>query len=76
MDMPSETIRELDHRHADGIDVSLLWDPNSDTVSIEVRDERRGESMRFEIDPAEAHAAFQHPYAYAGAGSVPELVRN
>lgn len=75
MDMTSETLRELDHRHGDGIDVSLLWDPASERVFIDVRDERLGESLRFEVEPAEAHAAFLHPFAYAGS-DTPVLARS
>jgi hypothetical protein len=57
--------RELDHRVNDGIDVTLRWDPLTNGVSIVVRDDRRGGSMAFDVDPADALCAFHHPYAYA-----------
>jgi hypothetical protein len=58
-------IRELDHRKNDGIDVRLLWHSITNHVSIAVVDERSGEVMAFEIDAADALAAFHHPFAYA-----------
>jgi hypothetical protein len=61
---PSITIRELDHRISDGIDVTLLWDPLTDRVFVAVYDERYGESFQLQVDPAEALDAFRHPYAY------------
>jgi YD repeat-containing protein len=66
MDTPlSPAIRELDHRHADGIDVRLLWNPQTNRVSVAVRDERSGESLAFSVDGADALAAFHHPYCHA-----------
>ena len=58
-------IRELDHRTSDGIDVTLLWSSDSDRVWIALRDDRFGEALELEVDPAQALAAFHHPYAYA-----------
>jgi hypothetical protein len=58
-------VRELDHRHSDGVDVFLLWDARSDQVSITLTDERSGESLAFAVDPSEALSAFHHPYSYA-----------
>lgn len=59
-------VRELDQRSNDGIDVRLLWSPDSDRVWIDVRDGRLGGSFRVEVEPGDALAAFRHPYAYAG----------
>jgi hypothetical protein len=59
------SVRELDHRTSDGIDVALRWDPPTDGVSVVVRDDRLGESLAFEVDPTDALRAFHHPYAYA-----------
>jgi hypothetical protein len=67
-------IRELDHRNGDGIDVTLLWDPRTDTVSLAVIDERTGEVLTFAVDGAQALAAFHHPYAHAPRSpAVPQL---
>jgi hypothetical protein len=54
--------RELDHRSADGIDVTLLWDPWTDSVMVAVVDDN--ESFRIAVDASEALEAFRHPYAY------------
>ena len=57
-------IRELDRRRTGRIDVCLLWDSLADRVLVSVTDEHAGESLRFEVDPADALEAFRHPYAY------------
>lgn len=36
------TLRELDRRTGDGVDVSLLWDPRTKGVSVAVTDTRQG----------------------------------
>ena len=59
------SVRELDHRTSDGIDVTLRWDPLTNRISVVVRDDRLGESLTFGVDPADASCAFDHPYAYA-----------
>jgi hypothetical protein len=58
-------VRELDRRTNDGIDVRLLWNPRRNRVSVAVKDERSGESFEFEVDSANALAAFHHPFAQA-----------
>lgn len=60
--------RELDHRDGDGYDVTLLWQPGTDRVSVAVIHERTGEVLMYDVDPADAMAAFHHPYAYAPSG--------
>jgi hypothetical protein len=41
--IPGPSIRELDHRSSDGIEVRLLWNSLTDLVSVVVADERTGE---------------------------------
>jgi hypothetical protein len=57
--------RELDRRTADGIEIRLLWNPGSDTVSIAVWDHRDDEGFDLEVERDQALHAFHHPYAYA-----------
>jgi hypothetical protein len=57
--------RELDRRSNYGFDVMLLWDPETNGVSVAVEDQRYGFSLSFQVDPADALDAFQHPFAYA-----------
>jgi hypothetical protein len=62
----SHPLRELDHRHSDGIDVHLLWDSSDGRVLVAVSDTKTG--ARFSVDvPAHARPldVFHHPYAYA-----------
>jgi hypothetical protein len=62
---PPGRIRELDRRQCHGLDVRLVWELRTNTISVIVEDERSGESMAFEVAGADALAAFHHPYAYA-----------
>jgi hypothetical protein len=57
--------RELDHRSNDGIEVTLLWSPQTNRVWISVADDRRGDWFEQDVDPSDALDAFHHPYAYA-----------
>jgi hypothetical protein len=62
--------RELAHREGDGLEVTLLWQPANDELTVCVCDQRRG--AYFEIHP-ECSAAldvFYHPYSYAAAAAV------
>lgn len=58
-------VRELDFRTSDGIDVWLLWNQQTNHVSIALDDRHLGTSVLFEVDGADALHAFHHPYAYA-----------
>jgi hypothetical protein len=58
-------VRELDRRSNEGIDVTLLWDPQTDCVFVAVEDSRRGECFRIDVAAADALDAFHHPYVYA-----------
>jgi hypothetical protein len=59
------TLRELAHRAHDGLEVTLLWNPRSNEVSIDVIDERRNRSFLLAVEPGSALDAFNHPYVYA-----------
>src|SRR5262249_30223440 len=60
-----DRIRELAHRSADGIDVTLVWNTCRDAVSVLVFE--RDADYLFELPVAREQAmdAFYHPYAYA-----------
>ena len=57
-------IRELDQRSADGIDVRLLWNSETNHVFVAVEDHRYGEGFELRVRSSEALAAFHHPFAY------------
>jgi hypothetical protein len=60
-------LRELAHRAHDGLEVTLLWDPRSNEVSIDVVDERIDSSFSLPVPAGSALDAFNHPYVYAPA---------
>jgi hypothetical protein len=65
----TETLRELDHRVNDGIDVRLLWRPEDDRAIVTVSDNKTGESFTLEVAAHQrALDVFHHPYAYAPDG--------
>jgi hypothetical protein len=59
-------IRELDHRAGDGVDVRLLWSPESNRIVLRVIDWRSEEEFELAVPPADALDAFRHPFAYIG----------
>jgi hypothetical protein len=65
MSTSTETVvRELDRRINDGFDVRLLWHSQTNCVLVAVEG-RHGDTLEFEVAPAEALEAFYHPFAYA-----------
>lgn len=58
-------IRELDHRTGDDLEVTLLWNSQTNRVSVAVEDQFSGEVFEFAVEGRDAMAAFHHPYAYA-----------
>ena len=63
--MSHAAVKELAHRNQNGLDVTLLWDPRSDEVSVEVVDHLEDSGFRLPIPGHLALDAFHHPYAYA-----------
>jgi hypothetical protein len=61
---------ELDFRAGDGLEVSLLWDPETNRVTVSVFDAKTGDDFGIDVDPADALDAFHHPYAYAANRGV------
>jgi hypothetical protein len=57
--------RELAYRNQNGLEVTLLWDPRSNEVSVEVVDQLDETGFRLPIAGHLALDAFHHPYAYA-----------
>ena len=57
--------RELAYRNQNGLEVTLLWDPRSNEVSVEVIDHLDDSGFRLPIAGHLALDAFHHPYAYA-----------
>lgn len=58
--------RELAHREADGVEVALLWYPDTDIASVMVSDGRTGDVFELVLgDDDRALDVFDHPYAHA-----------
>ena len=67
----TDTLRELDHRAAYGIEVTMLWDSEADRVVIAVADSKTGAAFDLHVMPGErALDVFHHPYAYAAARGI------
>ena len=62
--------RELAHRTADGIEISLLWSKPSTWVTLAVLDTRSDETLEFDVDGSAALDAFNHPYATPPRGAA------
>jgi hypothetical protein len=63
-------MRELDHRHSDGVDVRLMWNQGENRVHVAVNDHKTGESFIVEVREGESAAnIFQHPFAYGDRGT-------
>ena len=65
MTADSTTYRELDQRSADGLEVTLEWNPATDALRVVVVD-RESEGVTFPVSAADASDAFTHPFIYAG----------
>lgn len=63
---------ELDYRESGWLEVSLLWDRDTDVLVVAVRDAATGESFEITVE-SNAHAldVFHHPYAYAPEPEIP-----
>jgi hypothetical protein len=62
--------RELDRRVSDGLEVTLLWYPQTKRLTIEVYDDVADQMFEFDVPPQCADDAFRHPYAYAPTAIV------
>jgi hypothetical protein len=64
--MTTTAPRELAHRITDGIEVSMLWHPGADRVSVCGVDAKSDESFEIDVRADERPLdVFHHPYAYA-----------
>jgi len=62
----AEMPRELAHRRTDGLEVRLLWHPDTDSLTVSLADARTGEGFEVPVGPGErALDVFHHPFAYA-----------
>jgi hypothetical protein len=65
------SIRELDTRVNDGLQVRLLWCQHDERLWVAVLDTRTGEAFKVEVHAGERpRDVFNHPYAYAAHHGV------
>jgi hypothetical protein len=56
--------RELAHRSAVGLEVTLLWFEATGRVAVRVLDSRSGDRFEVRVEAADALNAFHHPFSY------------
>jgi hypothetical protein len=62
------SMRELDSRISDGIEIRLLWSTTDGRVSVSVNDTRTGQTFLVDVpDNKRSLDVFHHPFAYAPA---------
>jgi len=57
--------RELDQRTADGLAVTLEWNPATAALRVVVADREKA-VVSFAVRAEDASDAFRHPFVYAG----------
>jgi hypothetical protein len=63
--------RELAHRANDGLEVSLLWNPDDGSLAVSVVDTRLGTALELPVGDASPLEVFYHPFAYAAQHGLP-----
>ena len=61
---------ELAARSNDGVEVTLLWDRETNALAVTVIDRKAGDSFELDVESAEAMDVFNHPYAHAAHRGV------
>jgi hypothetical protein len=61
---------ELAYREADGIEVSLLWSPADDSLTVVCSHARTEERFAISAGRDNALDVFHHPYAYAARNDI------
>jgi hypothetical protein len=62
--------RELAYREGDGLEVTLLWQPTTDELTVCVCDHRRGAYFEIRPEGSSALDVFYHPYSYEPSAIV------
>jgi hypothetical protein len=62
--------RELAYRRADGVEVTLFWNPVSDAVWVQVIERDTEACLELPVARDQALNAFNHPYAYAALAAA------
>jgi hypothetical protein len=68
--MAGSTVRELAYRENPDVEVTLLWHPDDDTLTVTVVDAHTGESFVLAAGRDEVLDVFMHPFAHASFRGV------
>jgi hypothetical protein len=68
--MAGSTVRELAYRESPDAEVTLLWHPDDDTLTVTVVDAHTGESFVLAAGHDEVLDVFLHPFAHASFRGV------
>jgi len=68
--MEMEKTRELAYRSSAGIEVTLLWNAESDKLTVTAFDSSTSELLELPAEREHALDVFNHPFAYAAQGIV------
>jgi hypothetical protein len=68
--MEMEKTRELAYRSSAGIDVTLLWNADTDELTVTAFDSSTSELLELSAEREDALDVFNHPFAYAAHGLV------
>jgi hypothetical protein len=63
--MTETNLTELAQRRNDGLEITLLWARQDNSVQVAVLNERTGRKVAFPVERTKALDAFYHPFAYA-----------
>ena len=66
--------RELARRVSSGLEVTLYWNPNDDSTSVEVWQHSTGETFGFDVPQERALEGFYHPFAHLSTAGDQSLV--
>jgi hypothetical protein len=67
--MAGNAARELAYRESQGLEVTLLWHPDDDSLTVLVVDTWSGTSFALAADRDEVLDVFNHPFAHASLGA-------
>jgi hypothetical protein len=56
--------RELAHRVNGGLEITLFWNTDDNSTSVEVHQRSTDETITFAVPPDRALDAFHHPFAH------------
>ena len=66
-----DALRELAHRESDGIDVTLFWDAQRNSLTVSVIDAKTGAVFTLDAARDKALDVFYHPFSYATSPHAP-----